>query len=193
VIAGTGYIKSANGELLARDEGSGSNLFMEVVTYKTVQERMTPATATFFLPWMQLRTGPSSSEGHHLLAYDIQAAIVPRTTCGSDQQPGSTTTRSKGDVVLMCDQVQETAMTVSPPGDILCNPFGPACNRLAFAQRNELGSLCCLRCRCVFSWHACEFGLLDYTACVCVRARGGLVCVADTVSAAWVALGACSL
>jgi len=51
VIAGTGYIKSANDESLARDEGGGRNLFMEVVTYKTVQGRqlrMTPATATFF-------------------------------------------------------------------------------------------------------------------------------------------------
>jgi len=51
VIAGTGYIKSSNDESLARDEGGGRNLFMEVVTYKTVQGRqlrMTPATATFF-------------------------------------------------------------------------------------------------------------------------------------------------
>ncbi len=50
MIAGNGYIKSANDESLARDEGGGSNLFMEVVTYKTVlgrQLRMTPATATF--------------------------------------------------------------------------------------------------------------------------------------------------
>jgi hypothetical protein len=39
VIAGTGYIKSANDESLARDEGGGRNLFMEVVTYKTVQGR----------------------------------------------------------------------------------------------------------------------------------------------------------
>ena len=31
-------------------------------------------------------------------AYDIQAAIVPRTTCESDQQPGSTTTKSEGGV-----------------------------------------------------------------------------------------------
>jgi hypothetical protein len=64
VIAGTGYIKSANDESLARDEGGGRkarNLFMEVVTYKTVQGRqlrMTPATATFFSRlWMQLRAG----------------------------------------------------------------------------------------------------------------------------------------
>ena len=52
MIAGTGYIKSVNDESLARDEGGGRNLFMEVVTYKTVQGRqlrMTPATATFFL------------------------------------------------------------------------------------------------------------------------------------------------
>ncbi len=70
MIAGTGYIKSANDESLARDEVGGSNLFMEVVTYKTVQGRqlcMTPATATFFpRPWMQLRAGPSSSEGEHV-------------------------------------------------------------------------------------------------------------------------------
>ena len=53
VIAGTGYIKSANDESLARDEGGGRNLFMEVVTYKTVQGRrlrMTPATANHFFP-----------------------------------------------------------------------------------------------------------------------------------------------
>ncbi len=36
VIAGTGYIKSAHDESIARDEGGGHNLFMEVVTYKTV-------------------------------------------------------------------------------------------------------------------------------------------------------------
>ena len=61
VIAGTGYIKPANDESLARDEGGGRNLFMEVVTYKAVQGRklrMTPATATFFSrPWMQLHAG----------------------------------------------------------------------------------------------------------------------------------------
>jgi hypothetical protein len=53
VIAGTGYIKSANDESLARDEGGGRNLYMEVVTYKTKQGRqlrMTPATAPFFSP-----------------------------------------------------------------------------------------------------------------------------------------------
>ena len=51
MIAGTGYIKSANDESLARDEGGGRNLFMEVATYKTVQGRrlrMTPATANHF-------------------------------------------------------------------------------------------------------------------------------------------------
>ena len=53
VIAGTGYIKFANDESLARDEGGGHNLFMEVVTYKTVQGRRlrrTPATANHFFP-----------------------------------------------------------------------------------------------------------------------------------------------
>ena len=59
MIAGTGYIKSANDESLARDEGGGHNLFMEVATYKTVQGRrlrMTPATAKHFSRslWMQL-------------------------------------------------------------------------------------------------------------------------------------------
>ncbi len=53
VSAVTEYIKSANGESLARDEGDGSNLFMEVATYTTVQGcqlsmRMTPATASIF-------------------------------------------------------------------------------------------------------------------------------------------------
>ena len=64
MIAGTGYIKSANDESLARDEGGGRNLFMEVVTYKPVQGRqlrMTAATATFFpCPWMQ-RQAPKGS------------------------------------------------------------------------------------------------------------------------------------
>ena len=49
VIAGTRYIKFANDESLAREEGGGHNVFMEVVTYKTVQGRqlrMTLATAT---------------------------------------------------------------------------------------------------------------------------------------------------
>ncbi len=82
MIAGTGYIKSANDESLARDKGGGRNLFMEVVTYKTVQGRqlrMTPAMATIFSrQWMQLRAGPSSSEGEHVRAYDIQAAIVTK-------------------------------------------------------------------------------------------------------------------
>ena len=122
MIAGTGYIKSANDESLARDEGGGRNLFMEVVTYKTVQGRqlrMTLATATFFRPWMQLRAGPSSSKGEHVRAYDIQAAIVPRTTYESNQQPESTTTRTEGDVVRMCDQVQVTTMRFSRPGDII--------------------------------------------------------------------------
>ena len=47
--AGTGYIKSANDESLARDEEGGRNLFMEVATYKTVHGcrlRVTQATAT---------------------------------------------------------------------------------------------------------------------------------------------------
>ena len=47
MIAGSGYIKYANDESLARDEGGGRSLFVEVVTYKTVQgrqSRMTPAT-----------------------------------------------------------------------------------------------------------------------------------------------------
>jgi hypothetical protein len=50
VIAGTGYIKSSNDKPLAGDEGGCSNLFMEVVTYKSVQGRqlrMTPETVTF--------------------------------------------------------------------------------------------------------------------------------------------------
>jgi hypothetical protein len=63
VIAGTRYIKSANDKSLARDEGGGRNLFMEVVMYKTVQgrqSRMTPLNATFFSrPWMQLHAGTS--------------------------------------------------------------------------------------------------------------------------------------
>ena len=79
MIAGTRYIKSANDESLARDEGGGRNLFMEVATYKTVQGcplRMTPATANhfFFRLWMQLCAEPPSSEGGHGGVYDDQAA-----------------------------------------------------------------------------------------------------------------------
>jgi hypothetical protein len=59
VIAGTGYIKSANDESLVRDEGGGCNLLIEVLTYKTIQGcqlRMTleKATFIFFSLWMQL-------------------------------------------------------------------------------------------------------------------------------------------
>ncbi len=69
VIAGSGYIKSANDESLARDEGGGHNLFMEVVTYKTVQGRqlrMTPATATLFSRPCSCAQGKASSEGEHV-------------------------------------------------------------------------------------------------------------------------------
>ena len=79
MIAGTGYIKSANDESLARDEGGGRNLFMEVVTYNTGQGRrlrMTPATANHFFSrlWMQLCAEPPSSEGGHGGVCDDQAA-----------------------------------------------------------------------------------------------------------------------
>ena len=78
--------------------------------------RKTPATATFFTFMEAAGAGQSSSEGEHVRAYDIQAAIVPRTTCVSDLQPGATPTRTEGDVVLMCDQVQVTTMRFSPTG-----------------------------------------------------------------------------
>ena len=87
VIAGTGYIKSANDESLARDEGGGRNLFMEVATYKTVQLegrrlRMTPATASQFSPlWMQLCAEQPSSEGGHGGVYDDQAARITTRLC----------------------------------------------------------------------------------------------------------------
>ncbi len=58
--AGTGYFKSANDESLSRDEGGGRNLFMEVVTYKTVQGRHAHDAGDgniFSCPWMQLRAG----------------------------------------------------------------------------------------------------------------------------------------
>jgi hypothetical protein len=93
VIAGTGYIKSANDESLAGDEGGCSNLFMEVVTYKTVQGRqlrMTPATATFFPSVDAVARRTIELRRGNVRAYDIQAAIVPRTTCESDQ-PGTDT------------------------------------------------------------------------------------------------------
>ncbi len=80
-----------------------------------------------FFPFMEAAgAGPSSSEGEHVRVYDIQAAIVPRTTCVSDLQPGSTTTRTEGDVVRMCDQVQVTTMRFSRPGDIIGAEGGEA-------------------------------------------------------------------
>ena len=74
---------------------------------------------TFFPSIDAVARRTTSSEGEHVRAYDIQAAIVPSTICESDQKPGSTTTRSEGDVVWMCHQVQVTTMTVSRPGDII--------------------------------------------------------------------------
>jgi hypothetical protein len=38
VIAGTRYIKSANDESLARDEGGGCNLFIEVADHTIAHE-----------------------------------------------------------------------------------------------------------------------------------------------------------
>ncbi len=52
--------------------------------------------------------------------------------------------------------------------------------------------LCSLRSWCVSAWHACGCDLLDHTACVYVRARDGLVCVAVTVSPACVTCVACA-
>ncbi len=91
VIAGTGYIKSANDESLARDEGGGRNLFMEVATYKTVpgcRFRMTPATTTFFRLWLQLCAEPPSCDGERGGVYELQAARLLQDTmrCASDQQ-----------------------------------------------------------------------------------------------------------
>jgi hypothetical protein len=43
-----------------------------------------------------------------------------------DLQPGSTTTRTEGDVVRMCDQVQVTTMRFSRPGDIIGAEGGAA-------------------------------------------------------------------
>ena len=91
MIAGTGYIKSANDESLARDEGGGCALFMEVATYKNIQGlrlrmTVTPATAnTFFRLWMQRCAEPPSSEGGHGGVYDDQAAR--RTTKPHGLQP----------------------------------------------------------------------------------------------------------
>jgi hypothetical protein len=76
----------------------------------------------------------------------------------------------------------------SPDGAVpVCNPFGGGAglHQTSPCEAERVG--CCfwsLHCWCVSAWHACGCGLLDYTACVYVRARGGLVCVAVTVSAA---------
>ncbi len=88
MIAGTGYIKSANDKSLARDEGGGRNLFMEVVTYKTVQEsqlRMTPAMATFF-PSVDAAALKTAELGRGARASLLHVALVQRTSCESDQQ-----------------------------------------------------------------------------------------------------------
>ncbi len=53
MIAGTGYIKSANDKSFACYDGGGSNLFMEVLMYKKVQGgqlRMMPAMDNIFSP-----------------------------------------------------------------------------------------------------------------------------------------------
>ena len=44
----------------------------------------------------------------------------------SDLQPGATPTRTEGDVVRMCDQVQVTTMRFSRPGDIIGAEGGEA-------------------------------------------------------------------
>ncbi len=50
MIAGTGYIKSANDELLARDEGGGSNLFMEVQNHTRASIAHDAGNGNFFFP-----------------------------------------------------------------------------------------------------------------------------------------------
>jgi hypothetical protein len=71
VIAGTGYIKSANDESLARDEDGGRNLFMEAVTYKTVQGRQLRIFDAgdgniFPVRGCSCAQGPASFEGEHV-------------------------------------------------------------------------------------------------------------------------------
>ena len=123
MIAGTGYIKSANDESLARDEGGGRNLFMEVATYKTVQGRrlrMTPATANhFFRLWMQLCAEPPSSEGGHGGVYDDQAAR--RTTRSHGLQPADLIDDFdiRRGCVRMCDPGAGDYHEDSLPGDII--------------------------------------------------------------------------
>ncbi len=84
VIAGTGYIKSAN------DEGGGRNLFMEVVTYKTVQGRqlrMTPATATFFpVSGCSCAQDHQAPKGSTCEPTTFKLQEYHETTCVSDQQ-----------------------------------------------------------------------------------------------------------
>ncbi len=78
--------------------------------------RTTPATATFFPSvdaaarrTIELRRGARASLRHSSC----------NSTKDNIQQPGSTTTKSEGCVVWMCDQVQVTTMTLSRPGDII--------------------------------------------------------------------------
>ena len=117
MIAGTGYIKSANDESLARDEGGGRNLFMEVATYKTVQGRrlrMTPATANhFFRLWMQLCAEPPSSEGGHGGVYDDQAARI--TTRLRELSPADQDRRLRPPKGVWCYAIQVLATTMKIP------------------------------------------------------------------------------
>ncbi len=126
LIAGTGYIKSTNDESLARDEGGGSNLFMQVATSKTVQEcrlRMTPATATFvFRLWLQLCVEPPSSKGEHGGFYDLQAARPPQDTIRIRPADLIDNDNIRRGCVGKCNSevlVKVTTMTVSLPVDII--------------------------------------------------------------------------
>ncbi len=92
MIAGTRYIKSANDESLARDEGGGSNLFMEAVTYKTVQGRqlrMTLATVPICpVPSVDAaaRRDHRALKGSTCEPTTSKLQEYHKTTCVSDQQ-----------------------------------------------------------------------------------------------------------
>jgi len=88
--------------------------------------RKTPATATIFSvhggSWrgtVKLRRGARASL-RHSSCHSTKDDMVP------DLQPGSTITRTEGDVVRMCDQVQVTTMRFSRPGDIIGAEGGEA-------------------------------------------------------------------
>ena len=81
---------------------------------------MTPATATFFpVRGCSCAQGPASSKGKNVRAYDIQAAIVPRTTCGVRPAARSYTYQNRRGCGTDVSSGADDYHAVSRPGDII--------------------------------------------------------------------------